>query len=77
MTDTGSSVAIDWRALSPEALRNILEDLVSRGEPDEFDMDTRCRQLLEAIKAGKARIFFDLQEETVFLRPEDGAAARS
>ncbi len=61
-------VAIDPNDLSPEALRNVLEDLVTRGEPDEVDIDTRCRQLLSAIKAGKTRLFFDPAEETIFLR---------
>lgn len=63
------AVPIDWKDLSPEALRNVLEDLVSRGEPDEVSMDARCQQLLSALKEGKTRLYFDTVEETVFLRP--------
>lgn len=61
-------VVIDPGDLSPEALRNVLEDIVTRGEPDEVDIDTRCRQLLSAIKSGKTRLFFDPVEETIFVR---------
>lgn len=62
------SVAVDYKALSPEALRNVLEDLVSRGEPDEMALELRCQQLLIAIKQGKTRLYFDPIEETIFLR---------
>lgn len=62
-------VAISWEDLPARTLRNVLEDLVSRGEPDEVSMDTRCQQLLAALKEGKTRLFFDPIEETVFLHP--------
>lgn len=55
--------------LSPEALRNVLEDLVSRGEPDEMSIDRRCEQLLSALKQGKAQLLFDPVEETIYLKP--------
>lgn len=55
--------------LSPEALRNVLVDLVSRGEPDEMSIDRRCDQLLQALQRGKAQLLFDPVEETIFLKP--------
>lgn len=61
-------VVIDPSDLSPEALRSVLEDLVTRGEPDEMDIETRCRQLLTAIKSGKTKLMFDPVEETIFVR---------
>jgi uncharacterized protein YheU (UPF0270 family) len=61
-------VVIDWQDLSPEALRNVLEDLVSRGEPDEMAIDARCDQLLQAIKKGKTGLYFDPVDETIFIR---------
>lgn len=63
-----NSILIDWRDLSSEALENILEDLVTRGEPDEMDLETRRRQLLAALKNGQTRLYFDQSEETIFLR---------
>ncbi len=68
MSDPERSIAIDWRDLSSEALDNVLQDLVTRGEPDEIDIETRCRQLLSALKAGKVCLYFDQLEETIFLR---------
>jgi uncharacterized protein YheU (UPF0270 family) len=69
--ESGSSpeaVAVDWKDLSPTALRNVLEDLVSRGEPDEMALETRCQQLMAAIKQGKTQLYFDPSEEAIFLR---------
>lgn len=63
-----NSIPIDWRDLSPEALENILEDLVTRGEPDEMAIESRSRQLLAALKSGQTRLYFDQVEETIFLR---------
>ncbi len=68
MTQSDQSILIDWRDLSEEALENVLQDLVTRGEPDEVDIKTRCHQLLSALKAGKTRLYFDPNEEAVFLR---------
>lgn len=62
-------VPISWEDLPPETLRNVLEDLVTRGEPDEVSVEDRCRQLLSAIKQGKTRLLFDPLEETIFLQP--------
>lgn len=61
-------VKVDWRQLSPEALRGVLVDLVTRGEPDEVCIDRRCDQLLAAIKEGKQTLYFDSAEEQIFLR---------
>ena len=61
-------VEVDWKDLSPEALRNVLEDLVSRGEPDEMSITARCDQLLRALRQGKTKLYFDVLEEAVFLR---------
>lgn len=68
MSDPEAAIAIDWQDLSPEALDNVLVDLVTRGEPDEMDIKTRCAQLLRALKAGKTRLYFEPSEEAIFLR---------
>lgn len=68
MSEPDGSIAIDWKDLSSEALDNILVELVTRGEPDEMDIKTRCAQLLSALKAGKTRLYFDQGEEAIFLR---------
>lgn len=61
-------VKVDWKELSAEALRGVLVDLVTRGEPDEMSVDRRCEQLLEALKQGKQCLYFDSKEEQIFVR---------
>ncbi len=61
-------VKVDWQQLSTEALRGVLVDLVTRGEPDEVSIERRCDQLLAAIKAGKQTLYFDSNEEQIFLQ---------
>ncbi len=61
-------VLIEWEKLSSDALQGVLEELVSRGEPDEMSLATRCDQLREALARKKAELYFDPTEETVFLR---------
>ncbi len=68
-----SSILVDWKQLPSETLHNVIEDLVTRGEPDEMDIETRRHQLLQALKAGLTHLYFDPVEETIFLRnPELG-----
>lgn len=62
------AVLIPWQELSPEALDNILEDLVTRGEPDEISVATRCSQLLSALRHGRTELYFHPIEESIFLR---------
>ena len=61
-------VLIEWEKLSSVALQGVLEELVSRGEPDEVALATRCDQLKKALAAKKADLYFDPIEETVFLK---------
>ncbi len=63
---------IDWKALTSDTLQGVLEDLVTRNEPDETPLETRCRQLELALKKDAVRLYFDLAEETVFLLPTAG-----
>ncbi len=60
---------IDHQLLSAEALRGVLEEIVTRGEPDETPIDARCHQLVEALRRGEIQLFWDPLEETVYLRP--------
>lgn len=68
MTDIPEHVTpIDWQSLSSEALQGVLEEIVTRGEPDEMSMSKRCEQLLKALKSKKLALYFDAQAETVFV----------
>ena len=60
---------IHWEDLSPEALQGVLEELVTRGEPDEMSTSRRCGQLLKALKDKKLALYFDAQAENVFTAP--------
>lgn len=70
------AVPVDWRELEPDTLRRVLEDLVTRGEPDETALDRRCHQLQRALEEGRAQLFFDPHQETVFCASEPGRTGR-
>lgn len=61
-------VEIPFSELSPEALRGVLEEYATRGGfESDMSLDTRIEQMVEKLKAGKARIMFDPNEGTTNL----------
>jgi len=48
--------------LSPEALRGVLEEIVSRDGAELTDTEEKVEQVMRQIRAGKARLVYD--EET-------------
>jgi len=68
-------VEIPPAALSPEALRGVVEAFVLREGTDygarEFSHEEKVAQLLAALERGEARILFDPATESVTLRPRE------
>jgi hypothetical protein len=60
-------VLIDPRDLSPEALRGLIEEFVSREGTDygerEWSFEAKVRDVERQIATGEARIVFDLLDE--------------
>ena len=56
-------------ALSPQALRGVIEAFVLREGTDygerEFTLEQKCAQVLAQIRRGEARILYDPESETV------------
>ena len=73
--DSAEPVEVPWRALSPEALRGVVDAYVLREGTDygarEFSHEEKVRQLLNGLERGEARILFDPVTESVTLVPRD------
>ena len=76
-TETG--VILDPEQLSPEALRGLAEEFVTRegtdygsargGGPGDWSLDQKVEQVLGQIRSGDAKIVFDLESETASIVP--------
>ena len=66
-------LTIPYQELSPEALRGVIEEFVSREGTDygesEIPLDTKVRQVLNQLHTAKAVIVFDLRTETCNILP--------
>ena len=73
--DSAEPVEVPWRALSPDALRGVVEAFVLREGTDygarEFSHEEKVQQLLDGLARGGARILFDPLTETVTLLPRE------
>lgn len=73
--DTSDPVEVPWKALSPEALRGVVEAYVLREGTDygarEFPHEEKVQQLLAGLARGEARIIFDPVTESVTLLPRE------
>lgn len=72
------AVKIPYIQLSPEALKGVIEEFVTRDGTDygeiEVSLETRVSQILTQLKSGKAVIVFDQETETCnILRHNDPA----
>jgi uncharacterized protein YheU (UPF0270 family) len=69
--DTPEPVEVPIAALSPEALRGVVEAFVLREGTDygsrEFTHEEKVAQLLAALQSGEARILYDPATESVSL----------
>jgi uncharacterized protein YheU (UPF0270 family) len=73
-------VVVDFRALSPKALRGLLEEFVTREGTDyglhESAFDNKVRDVERQLESGEARIVFDLAEERANIVPADEGSPR-
>lgn len=72
---TAAAVEIPYGNLSPDALRGIVEEFVTRDGTDygaeEKTLEEKTAQVINQIKAGKVVIRFDPKTETCGLFPAD------
>lgn len=66
-------VAIDWRELSPDALRGLAEAFVNREGtdygPQERSFESKVEDVLAELRSGAARILFDRETESANIVP--------
>ena len=71
--NTPRYVAIDYRDLSPEALRGLIEEVITREGTDygleEVGLATKINDVERQLEAGEARIVFDNVEERPNIAP--------
>jgi uncharacterized protein YheU (UPF0270 family) len=72
-TGDATPVEVHWSALSPEALRGVIEAFVLREGTDygarEVSHEEKLRQVQAGLERGKVRIMFDPGSSTVTLLP--------
>lgn len=68
-----SGMIIPFRELSPEALRGVIEEFVTRDGTDygesEIPLETKIQQVLNQLHTGKVAITFDKRTETCNILP--------
>jgi uncharacterized protein YheU (UPF0270 family) len=66
-------VSVDYRALSADALRGLIEEFVSREGTDygekERSFEDKVRDVERQLESGEARIVYDLVEESANIVP--------
>ncbi len=71
-----SGLIIPFKELSPESLRGVIEEFVTRDGTDygesEIPLETKVRQVLNQLHAGKVVITFDKKTETCNILPSGG-----
>ena len=64
-------VEIDWRELSDDALRGLVESFVNREGTDygaqERSFESKVEDVLRQLRSGDARVLFDPESESVTL----------
>ena len=73
MEDDERFVPVDYRDLSPEALRGLMEEFVSREGTDyglrERSFEAKVRDVERQLESGEARIVYDRFEERANIVP--------
>ena len=74
---TSPRVIISPQSLSPEALRGVVEDFVTREGTDygvqEYSLDAKCAAVMRQLQRGDALIVFDTETESVSVIGRDEA----
>ncbi len=75
-----TAVKIPYGQLSPEALRGVIEEFVTRDGTDygevEISLETKISQVLSQLKSGKAVIVFDQGTESCTILKNDNQALK-
>jgi hypothetical protein len=70
-----NAVEIDPSALSPEALRGLIESFVNREGTDygvrERTLEEKVADVMRQLESGEARIVFDVEGETTTIVPDE------
>jgi uncharacterized protein len=70
------AVEVPYADLSAEALRNLVEDFVTRDGTDyglvERTLDQKVAALLPQLESGHAKIFYESHSETINIVARDG-----
>lgn len=70
-----TGIIIPHDQLSPEALKGVIEDFVTRDGTDyggsEVSLETKAMQVMNQFDAGKAVIVFDQKSQTCNVLPKD------
>jgi uncharacterized protein len=68
-----AGLTIPYQELSPEALRGVIEEFVTRAGTDygerEMPFETKVQQVMNQLQSGKAVIVFDQKTETCNIIP--------
>jgi uncharacterized protein YheU (UPF0270 family) len=71
--DSAEPVEVPWEALSPDALRGVVENFVLREGTDyghrEFSHEEKVQQVLAGLQRGESRILFDPETSSITLLP--------
>jgi uncharacterized protein len=69
-----AELVIPFKELSPEALRGVIEEFVTRDGTDygerEIPLDTKVRQVMNQLHAGKVVITYDQKTDTCNIIPK-------
>jgi uncharacterized protein YheU (UPF0270 family) len=69
--DCAEPVEVPWEALSPDALRGVVENFVLREGTDygdrEFSHEEKVQQVMAGLKRGESRILFDPETSSITL----------
>lgn len=79
--DTPPGIELSPDDLSPEALRGLIEEFVTRDGTDygavERGVEEKIAQVLAQLRSGEARLVFDLETETANIAPARDLPPRS
>jgi len=78
--DKQSGLTIPYQELSPEALRGVIEEFVTREGTDygeaEISLETKIKQVMNQLHTGKAVIVFDQKTETCNMKENSGRCSK-
>jgi uncharacterized protein YheU (UPF0270 family) len=72
-TEPEEPIEVPFTSLSPEALRGLVEEFITREGTDyghiEMTIDDKVEDVMRQLRRGEAKIVFDLKSKTVNILP--------